>query len=277
MINIASLLQKAISTSDASLNRVDAEYLLAHFLGKTRSWLYAHADQELDAHQSEDFNVLVQRRKQGEPVAYIMGHRAFWSLDLKVTPDTLIPRPETELLVELTLSRLNPEVPAEILDLGTGSGAIALAIAAERPICKITAVDSSKPAIEVATDNAVHLKLHNVEVKYSNWFSHLGTSQFDVIVSNPPYIENSDMHLNQGDLRFEPQAALVSGEDGLDDIRIIVSQSHRHLLQGGWLLIEHGWNQGEAVRGLFKCAEFFDIDTAKDLEQRDRVTYGRRL
>jgi release factor glutamine methyltransferase len=276
MTTIAALLQKAISTSGAGLSRIDAEFLLAHFLGKTRSWLYAHADQALAAQQCDDFDALVQRRKQGEPVAYITGRRAFWSLDLKVTPDTLIPRPETELLVELALSLAHPECPAKILDLGTGSGAIALAIAAERPDCRITAADVSPSAIAVAIDNADRLKLRNVTFEQGNWYSRLGGQCFDIIVSNPPYIEEADMHLGQGDLRFEPRSALVSGTDGLDDIRIIVSQAHRHLSPGGWLLIEHGWNQGEAVRALFRCAEFLDIETSKDLEQRDRVTFGRR-
>lgn len=276
MNDIATLLKKAISTSDAGLSRVDAEFLLAHFLGKTRSWLYAHADHEMDEQQCEDFDVLVQRRKQGEPVAYITGRRAFWSLDLKVTPDTLIPRPETELLVELALSRLPPETPAKILDLGTGSGAIALAIAIERPASQITAVDASASAIVIAMDNANLLKLRNVTFEQGNWYSRLGGQRFNVIVSNPPYIEDADMHLGKGDLRFEPRSALVSGPDGLDDIRTIVSEAQSHLLPGGWLLIEHGWNQGEAVRGLFRCAEFFDIETSKDLEQRERVTFGRR-
>jgi release factor glutamine methyltransferase len=276
MTDIATLLKHAISTPGAGLSRVDAEFLLAHYLGKTRSWLYAHADQELAAQQCDDFDVLVQRRKQGEPVAYITGRRAFWSLDLKVTPDTLIPRPETELLVELALSRLHPASTAKILDLGTGSGAIALAIAIERPASQITAVDASTSAIAVAIDNANLLKLRNVRFEQGNWYSRLGGQSFDIIVSNPPYIEDADMHLGQGDLRFEPHAALASGADGLDDIRIIVSRAHGHLSPGGWLLIEHGWNQGEAVRALFRCAEFLDIETSKDLEQRDRVTFGRR-
>lgn len=277
MTNVATVLKQAISPSDTGLSRIDAEFLLGYCLGKTRSWLYAHADQQLSAQQCRDFEALVERRRQGEPVAYIMGRRAFWSMDLKVTSDTLIPRPETELLVELALRRVPPDSPVQILDLGTGSGAIALAIAIERPASQITAVDASASAIVVAMDNANLLKLRNVTFEQGNWYSRLGGQRFDVIVSNPPYIEDADMHLGQGDLRFEPRSALVSGLDGLDDIRTIVSEARRHLLPGGWLLIEHGWNQAETVSELFRLAGFRDVESSTDMEQRERVTYGRTL
>ena len=275
MTDIANLLKRAVANEGGGLDRIDAEFLLAHCLGKSRSWLYAHAELVLDARQINDFESLVQRRNHGEPVAYITGRRGFWSLDLQVTADTLIPRPETERLVELALSRLHPQTSAEILDLGTGSGAIALAIAVERPASRITAVDASAAALAVATANAGQLKLRNVVFEQGDWYSPLGTRRFDIIVSNPPYIESSDAHLGLGDLRFEPRSALASGPDGLDDIRRIVAGAHRHLLPGGSLLIEHGWNQGEAVRGLFAQAGFTGISTERDLENRDRVTIGR--
>ena len=275
MTDIASILKRAVAEDAGGLDRIDAEFLLAHCLDKPRSWLYAHADQVLDARRRNDFEVLVQRRKRGEPVAYITGRRAFWSMDLNVTPDTLIPRPETELLVELALSRVHPESRAEILDLGTGSGAVALAIAVERPACRITAVDASAAALAVAAANAGQLKLRNVVLEHGDWYSHLDTRRFGIIVSNPPYIESSDAHLVIGDLRFEPHSALVSGPDGLDDIRAIIAGAHRHLLPGGWLLVEHGCHQGAAVRALFAQTHFGDISTVHDLENRDRVTIGR--
>ncbi len=277
MTDIANLLKHAVANESGGLDRIDAEFLLAHSLGKSRSWLYAHADQELDSRQISDFDSLVQRRNQGEPVAYITGRRGFWSLDLQVTADTLIPRPETERLVELALSRLHPQTPAEILDLGTGSGAIALAIAMERPASRITAVDASAAALAVAAANAGRLQLCNVVFEQGDWYSQLGTRRFDIIASNPPYIESSDAHLAIGDLCFEPRSALVSGPDGLDDIRILIAGAPRYLLPGGWLLIEHGWNQGEAVRALFAKAAFTGISTERDLENRDRVTIGRML
>jgi release factor glutamine methyltransferase len=275
MTDIASILKRAVAEGAGGLDRIDAEFLLAHCLDKPRSWLYAHDDQVLDAQHCSVFEVLVQRRKQGEPVAYITGRRAFWSMDLNVTPDTLIPRPETELLVELALSRVDPESRAEILDLGTGSGAVALAIAVERPACRITAVDVSAEALAVAAANAGQLNLCNVVLEHGDWYSLLDARRFGIIVSNPPYIESSDAHLAIGDLRFEPHSALVSGPDGLDDIRTIIAGAHRHLLPGGWLLLEHGWHQGEAIRGLFAQAGFTDVETVRDLEQRDRVTMGR--
>lgn len=275
MTDIASQLKQAVAEVGGGLDRIDAEFLLAHCLGRSRSWLYAHADQALEQQQRAAYAVLIQRRKAGEPVAHITGHRGFWSLELQVTSDTLIPRPETELLVELALSRLHTGKSASVLDLGTGSGAIALAIASERPLCLITAVDVSPAALAVAESNARRLKLGNVIFEHGDWYSQLGTKPFDIIVSNPPYIESSDAHLAQGDLRFEPLSALVSGPDGLDGIRIIIAGAQQYLLPGGCLLIEHGWNQGEAVNALFALAGFTEISTERDLENRDRVTIGQ--
>lgn len=256
-------------------DRLEAEVLLTHALGKPRSWLIAHAGDALDEAQLRAYDALVQRRRQGEPVAYLTGRRGFWSLELEVTPATLIPRPETELLVELALERLPKDQRARVLDLGTGSGAIALAIARERPAAQVTATDASPDALAVAQRNAAAHGLANVDFALGDWLSPLAGQRFDLIVSNPPYIEAHDPHLAQGDLRFEPPGALASGDDGLDDIRRIVSQARPHLPAGGWLLMEHGWNQGAAVRALLQQAGYGEVFTAQDLEHRDRVTGGR--
>lgn len=257
-------------------DRLEAEVLLVHVLGKARSWLIAHADDALDAADEATFDVLVARRRAGEPVAYLTGRRGFWSLELDVTPATLIPRPETELLVELALERMPQESTARVADLGTGSGAIALAIAHERPRAQVMATDASADALDVARRNAERLRISNVEFGHGDWFAPLSGRTFDVIVSNPPYIETGDAHLGQGDLRFEPATALASGIDGLDDIRRIVGHAQAHLAPGGWLMMEHGWNQGDAVRALLERAGYRDVFTAQDLEQRDRVSGGRR-
>jgi release factor glutamine methyltransferase len=270
MTDIRTLLRQA---SHVLGDRLEAELLLAHALGVNRAWFFAHAeDVPVDADVAS-FDALVRRRADGEPVAYIVGCRDFWSLPLEVTPATLIPRPETELLVELALARL-PE-GGSVVDLGTGSGAIALAIAKERPDAQVTAVDASEAALEVARRNAAALGLQRVAFANGDWFAPLAGQRFDLIVSNPPYIEADDPHLAQGDLRFEPTTALASGQDGLDDIRRIAAAARGHLHAGGWLLVEHGWNQGEAVRGVFQTAGFAEVSTVQDLEGRDRVTVGR--
>ena len=256
-------------------DRVDAEVLLQQVLRRSPSWLIAHADDVLSLADEQAFRALVQRRLAGEPVAYITGRRGFWSLELEVTPATLIPRPETELLVELALSRLPEEQPVEVVDLGTGSGAIALAIGTERPQARILGIDASAAALEVAVRNGRRLCIPNVRFVEGDWLAPLGTRRVDLIVSNPPYIEADDPHLTRGDLRFEPASALASGADGLDDIRRIVTDAHTHLQSGGWLLFEHGWNQGEACRALLQAAGYAEVFTAQDLEQRDRVSGGR--
>jgi release factor glutamine methyltransferase len=253
-------------------DRLEAELLLVHVLGKPRSWLIAHATDALEAAQAEAFHALVQRRLDGEPVAYITGHRGFWSLELAVTPATLIPRPETELLVELVLERL--QAGARVADLGTGSGAIALAIAHERPQVQVTATDASADALAVAQRNATKHGIANVRFVHGDWLAPLVGQRFHMVVSNPPYIEAADPHLQQGDLRFEPATALASGVDGLDDIRRIVDGARAHLESGGWLLMEHGWNQGDAVRAILVAAGYHEVFTAQDLEQRDRVSGG---
>ncbi|WP_413624137.1 peptide chain release factor N(5)-glutamine methyltransferase [Luteibacter sp. Lutesp34] len=254
-------------------DRLEAELLLAHALGVDRAWFFAHAEDHFDEERIAGVEALLARRAKGEPVAYILGRRDFWSLSLEVTPATLIPRPETELLVEQALARL-PE-GGRVLDLGTGSGAIALAIASERPDAEVTAVDASAAALAVARRNARRLGLDRVFMTGSDWYSALGDRRFDVIVSNPPYVEAGDPHLVQGDLRFEPSSALASGPDGLDDIRRIAHGARGSLTDGGWLLVEHGWNQAAAVRGIFISEGLVDAFTVQDLEARDRVTGAR--
>jgi release factor glutamine methyltransferase len=277
MTDIANLLKQATAENTGGLSRVDAEFLLSYFLSKPRSWLYAYSDFQLKPEQVIKFQELINRRVNGEPVAYITGRRGFWSFDLHVTPDTLIPRPETELLVELAIERIDPNLNSQVLDLGTGTGAIALAIAQECPKAKVVAVDYSEPTLEVARKNVAELHIRNLELLKSNWYEALGERRFDVIASNPPYIELNDEHLSQGDLRFEPISALASGQDGLDDIRLIIKGAKNHLNPNGWLMIEHGWNQAEAIRQLFEQAGFVKISTEQDLGKRDRVTLGKML
>jgi len=255
--------------------RADAELLLLHVLHKPRSWLFTHADDALDADVQSAYDALLGRREAGEPVAYITGRRGFWTLELEVTPATLIPRPETELLVELVLRHLPPDFSGRVADLGTGSGAIALAIARERPRAQVLATDASTAALEVARRNAQRHAIGNVDFVHGDWLLPLAGKRFELIVSNPPYIEAADPHLARGDLRFEPASALASGSDGLDDIRRIVDGARRHLDPSGWLLLEHGWNQGAAVRALLLHAGYEQIFTAQDIERRDRVSGGR--
>lgn len=258
--------------------RHEVELLLLHVLDRPRSWLFAHATDALPATDLATFETLLARRVAGEPVAYLTGRRGFWTLDLDVDPSTLIPRPETELLVELALERLPADRDLQVADLGTGSGAIALALASERPRAQVLATDASPGALVVAARNAARHELGNVRFAEGDhdWYAPLQGARFDLIASNPPYIASDDPHLAQGDLRFEPATALASGADGLDDIRRIVAGGQAHLLPGGWLLIEHGWDQGEAIRALFEQAGYAQVQTAQDLEQRDRITLGQR-
>ena len=255
--------------------RTDAEALLLHALGRSRSWLFTHADDALDTDAQTAYAALLERRAAGEPVAYLVGRRGFWSLELEVTPATLIPRADTERLVELALERLPRERTCRVADLGTGSGAVALAIASERPLAQVLATDASDAALAVARRNAQRLGIGNVSFAQGDWLAPLAGKRFDLIVSNPPYIEAADPHLAQGDLRFEPATALASGHDGLDDIRRIVRDSRDHLAPAGWLLFEHGWNQGDAARRLLHDAGYAEVFTAQDLEGRDRVSGGR--
>jgi len=255
--------------------RREAELLLTHALGVGRAWLYAHGDDDVAPVLAGQFNCYISRRAAGEPLAYITGRREFFSLDLAVTPAVLIPRPETELLVEFALEKIPQGAEADIADLGTGSGAIALALAQARPRARVRATDASADAIEVARGNAARLGIRNIEFAQGDWCSALGDMRFDVIVSNPPYIAAGDAHLQQGDLRFEPPGALASGADGLDAIRIIARDAPAHLRPGGWLLLEHGYDQGVAVRELLAQRSFVEVTTVHDLEGRDRVSAGR--
>ena len=293
-----------LSTEEAKL---ESQLLLQHVLNVNRAWLIAHEDDAIEANIHAVFEALLKRRLGGEPMAYILGSREFYGLDLLVTPDTLIPRPDTETLVEAALAKTplsestqnlsfrrksessgveqddNKALDSDfrrnddlkVLDLGTGTGAIALAIAKNRPQASITAVDASEATLEVAKKNALYLSINNVEFVLSNWFENLSNQRFDVIVSNPPYIEEYDAHLTQGDLRFEPMSALASGEDGLDDIRRIIGDCLIYLKPQGWLMLEHGYNQAEQVADLMADAGLTNIETIKDLGNNDRVTLGK--
>lgn len=270
-LRVDVLLHDARRRLDAS----EADVLFAHVLDRSRTWLFSHGDAVVDPERARRFLDLVSRREAGEPVAYLTGHRGFWRFDLAVSPATLIPRPETERLVEVALERLPERTPLRLADLGTGSGAIALALAFERPQAQVVATDASESALEVARTNADALGLRNVAFRRGDWCAPLEGETYDLVASNPPYIASDDPHLARGDLRFEPDSALASGADGLDAIRILARDVPRHLRPGGWLLLEHGWEQGEAVRVLLEAAGFGEVATVQDLEGRDRITLGR--
>ncbi len=272
---LAALVRHAVARLPGDEARREAEMLLEHALGKDRAWLFSHADEVPGAKDATRFAALVARRAQGEPLAYLIGRAGFWTLDLIVAPATLIPRPETETLVEAALERLPPDAPLRIADLGTGSGAIALALASERTQAQVVATDASAAALDVARENARRHALANVAFREGDWFAPLHGERFHLIASNPPYLAQGDPHLDRGDLRFEPPMALSSGSDGLDAIRHLAVHAPRHLLPGGWLLLEHGYDQGEAVRALLHAAGFRSVETRQDLERRDRVSLGR--
>lgn len=268
-------LQQAIAQLQESESpRRDAEILLGFVTGKARTFILAFGETKLTAEQQQQLSVLLARRVKGEPVAHLVGEREFWSLPLRVSPVTLIPRPDTECLVEQALARM-PATPCSVLDLGTGTGAIALAIASERPDCDITALDLIPEAVELARDNASRLGITNVEVLQSNWFSALNTQRFALIVSNPPYIDGEDPHLSQGDVRFEPRSALVAENQGLADLCTLIESSRDFLEPGGWLLLEHGWQQAEQTRELFSDAGYTEIQSCQDYGGNDRLTVGR--
>lgn len=273
MTIIASLL-RAAELPDSPTARLDAELLLAAALGKSRSYLHTWPEKIVSSEAALTFAEYLQRRRSGEPVAYILGQQGFWNLDLEVAPHTLIPRPDTELLVETALELL-PATPARVLDLGTGSGAIALALASERPAWQVTAVDRVLEAVALAERNRQRLGLENVTVLNSHWFSALGNHRFDLIISNPPYIAADDVHLSEGDVRFEPESALVAGIDGLDDLRVIIAAAPQHLNAGGQLMLEHGYDQAGAVRDLLLDAGFEQVESRTDLGLHERITLGR--
>lgn len=253
---------------------LDAEVLLCHCLRKSRSFLRAWPEHYPSTRQVAEFKTLVQLRAQGHPVAYLTGQREFWSREFKVSPDVLIPRPETELLIELALKLLPTGKPAKIIDLGTGSGVIAITLAAERPLVEVIAVDTSHSALAIAKDNARQVGAANVKFVNSAWMSNIEDLDFDLVISNPPYIASDDPHLQQGDVRFEPDSALVSAENGLRDIRLIAEQAREHLKPGGHLLVEHGYNQQAAVQTIFKNLNYQQISTHADLSGNPRVTSG---
>ncbi|QWZ79713.1 MULTISPECIES: peptide chain release factor N(5)-glutamine methyltransferase [Aeromonas] len=258
--------------------RADADVLLCHLLGCRRSYLMTWPERALDAAQQATLQGWLVRRLNGEPIAHLVGEREFWSLPLKVSPATLIPRPDTEVLVEQALTRI-PQGPCAVLDLGTGTGAIALALKSERPEIDVWAVDRMADAAALARENSAALGLP-IEVRDGSWFEPLGepdrdnTPRFAVIVSNPPYIDGADPHLEQGDVRFEPRSALVADDAGLADIRHIVAHAPAYLLTDGWLLLEHGWDQGEAVRQLLRDGGYRGVATVRDYGDNDRVTLG---
>ncbi|MEZ9700336.1 peptide chain release factor N(5)-glutamine methyltransferase [Vibrio sp. 10N.261.46.E12] len=266
-------LQEGDNTSPS----IDAAVLLCHALDKPRSYLLTWPEKHLTSEQESEFNTLLKRRLTGEPVAYIVGEREFWSLPLKVSPSTLIPRPDTERLVEVALDKTYGKQGA-ILDLGTGTGAIALALASEMPNRQVTGIDLRPEAQQLATENAQRLNITNATFLHGSWFEPLSSEEamkFSLIVSNPPYIEKNDPHLSQGDVRFEPITALVAEEKGLADIRYISENARGFLENEGWLAFEHGYDQGLAVREIMQSLGYLDVVTEKDYGGNDRVTLGR--
>ncbi len=277
MLSINSVLKEATELlSDASDSALlDAEVLLCFVLNKQRSHLRAWPDKILEHNQLTDFHVLLKKRQQGIPIAYITGNREFWSRDFLVTPDVLIPRPDTELLIELGLKLLPSDSEAKIIDLGTGSGIIAITLAAERPNTKISAIDFSNSALDVAKKNAVIHNIKSISFYQSDWFSNIPDTQFNLIISNPPYIAEHDAHLQQGDLRFEPLSALCADEHGLKDIKIIAETARNYLDANGHLLIEHGYDQSNQIQTIFKNLNYNNIQTYDDLSGQPRVTHGQ--
>ncbi|CED61770.1 Peptide release factor-glutamine N5-methyltransferase [Moritella viscosa] len=276
MKTIAQLLQWAVKQlTDSESPKLDADVILCFLLDKDRSHLFTWDDKVMDDDIIRRFTALIMRRQAGEPVAHILGYREFWSLELEVSPDTLIPRPDTEVLVEQALACM-PIQACQVLDLGTGTGAIALALASESPQATVTAIEYQQGAAALARRNAKRCGL-DVAILQGSWFEPLQASQrFDVIVSNPPYIEEHDPHLAMGDVRFEPLTALVAADDGLADLKHIIREGYQFLTMDGWLLVEHGFEQGVAVRALFTESNYHQVVTHKDYGNNDRITVGQR-
>lgn len=273
-------IQTALNQAIAQLQHLsesatlDAEVLLCHCLGKSRSFLRAWPDKSLTNEQAEQFWHLIKQRQQGQPIAYLTGEREFWSRSFMVSPDVLIPRPDSELLIEISLRLFSPLQTGNILDLGTGSGILGITLAAERPLAKVMATDISRAALQIALANAKQLGVSNINFLRSSWFEAIAEKAFDLILSNPPYIPADDPHLQQGDVRFEPLSALVSADNGLQDIRILADEARSHLIPGGHLLIEHGYNQLGAVQDIFNAFNYQQIATHHDLSGNPRVTSG---
>ncbi len=274
-MQIADALKQArqqLSNSDSA--NLDAEILLSSILNCDRSYLYGHPERDIPDDYIEEFLKKVSLRAFGHPVAHLINNREFWSMDFMVSPDTLIPRPETEVLVEAAIKLIPNNKNFSVLDLGTGCGAIAIAIASERPKIKVTATDISSDALIIAIKNAGIHYIKNIIFKQGDWFDIDDPGTYDLIVSNPPYIRSDDPHIEQGDVRFESKTALISGKDGLDDLRIIINQAKSHLKNNGWLLVEHGYDQGDEVRKLFLDNGYTNTSTIKDYSGNDRVTLG---
>ncbi|KGP63113.1 SAM-dependent methyltransferase [Legionella norrlandica] len=278
MISISSALEEALQQLKEKNPeaRLEAEVLLCYVLHKSRAYLFAHPDALINHEQIDRYLQMIKQRSEGLPLAYITGQREFWSLPLKITTDVLIPRHETERLVELALELLPDKNHISVLDLGTGSGAIALALAKERPRWHIDACDFSKGALELARDNAKVLGIKNINFYHSNWFNEIPQKQYHAIVSNPPYIAEDDPHLKKGDLRFEPTSALVSSQDGLADLQYIIEHSCKYLLPNGLLLVEHGFEQKNAISSILKKLGYKNIHCWQDIQGHDRVSGGWR-
>jgi release factor glutamine methyltransferase len=278
MSTIKTLLTHAANTlsghSDSPL--LDAEVLLGFVLGKPRTYLRAWCDNTLTDLQYATFDTLIKQRLQGVPVAYLTGTREFWSRDFTVTADVLIPRPDTELLIELSLALIPKNKAVKLIDLGTGSGIIAITIAAERPNAHVIAVDASLATLSVAQHNARQHQLTHIEFYQSDWFTNVPDMLFDYVISNPPYIDPEDAHLQQGDVRFEPQTALIADDQGLSDIKIIAATALRYLKPAGHLLIEHGYNQASQVQAIFNVLAYDKVQSYRDLSGQSRVTYGQK-
>ncbi len=277
-ISADALLKVAAQTlsSGSDTARLDAELLLCHVIGKPRTWLYTWGDQPIAEAARAAFATLIERRHAGEPVAYLIGEREFWGLTLETAPYTLIPRPDTELVVDAALARAT-RAEGQLLDLGTGTGAIALAFASERADWQVTGADVVPEAVALAQRNARQLGIANTRFIESNWFAALpSTARFELIVSNPPYIAADDHHLNEGDVRFEPRSALVADDDGFADLRHLVNTARQFLQPGGWLLLEHGWTQAEAVCAMLNKCGYVQVESLTDLGQQPRVSLGQK-
>lgn len=265
----------SLAAAQAAIGRLEARVLLREVLRRDDAYLLAHGDDALTAAQSQQYAALVARRAAGEPVAYLTGRREFHGREFAVTPAVLIPRPETELLVDLALQRLPAGAVRRVVDLGAGSGCIGITLAAERPQAQVTLVDASEPALDITRANAAQWAPANTTALHSDWFMAITTEQYDLIVANPPYVAEGDAHLRQGDLRFEPRTALAAGADGLRDLRHIIAHAPRHLRAGGWLLLEHGFDQAAACAHLLAAAGLREIFSAPDLAGVPRVSGGR--
>lgn len=274
LLTCEALLKEAVAGIGGDSPRLDAELLLSHVTGLSRTSFRAWPERAVTADQAQRFLALANQRVSGQPIAYLLGQQEFWSLPLNVSRSTLIPRPDTECLVEAALSLALPAY-STVLDLGTGTGAIALALASEKPDWQIMASDRIADAVELARTNSKALNLP-ITVVQSHWFAQLPEVRFDLLISNPPYVPASDNHLSEGDVRFEPSSALVAGDDGLDDIRLLIAEGLNWLNDGGWMLLEHGYDQGEAVRHLFAAAGWHKVETRKDYGGNDRMTLAQK-